>query len=300
MVLTRSNMKHLPNDRATQLPRVLYVGNREAFDFRAARRRLCADAERGECLLVDFDDASAAIASIAAQDESGHEPPDLFVLPQLRPGDLDPAEVHRLRRLAPLAGLVVLSGGWCEGEARSGQPLPGTARIAWHQFAPRWVRHRIDWRQRRSTQWSLPATWSDEERLVHATSASADHRELIEATIVLTDVPSLRDDWLAAVARAQGWQVARSSQLGAAQQPSTVGIWQSDALEGQELGELADFVSRVRPAPVIVVAGFPRPEDDERIRSVGATSLLAKPLLIDDLAAEVGWLLESKGGAQEP
>jgi CheY-like chemotaxis protein len=235
-------------------------------------------------------------ALVQQQQRDQLEPADVLVLAQLRPGELDAGQVNDLRRRAPLAAMVVLCGAWCEGEARSGHPLSGIAQVAWHQFAPRWVRHRTVWQQGRPTEWSLPATWREEERLLHLSSLKEPNRpQAVEATIMLPDSGSHGDDWLVSLALAQGWRVVLSSQQPVEQrQPPMIGLWQTDELDAVRLDELADFVRRIQAIPVIAIAGFPRPEDDARIRLVGAQGLIAKPLVIEDLVAEVAWILDER------
>ena len=63
--------------------------------------------------------------------------PHGIVLAQAYPGQFSPVAIDRLRNLAPLARLIAILGSWCEGEPRSGHPLPGVIRIYWHQAAER-------------------------------------------------------------------------------------------------------------------------------------------------------------------
>jgi len=219
-------------------------------------------------------------------------PPDVLALAQQRPGELDAVAVHELRRRAPLAVLVALCGAWCEGEARSGNLLPGIVHVGWHQFASRWVRHLAAWRRRRPTEWALPPTWRDEERLLLMSSLQSQTRQPRDLTILLdTPVPG-GDDWLADLARAAGWRVGQTAPAWDSGGAACCGLWHTDELDAESLEHLAEFAARLRPAPVIAITGFPRPDQDPLVRAAGAVSLLAKPLLLDDLAAEIGWWLE--------
>ena len=62
---------------------------------------------------------------------------DAILFLQSRPGRFHSDEIEQLHRLVPLAQLVSLEGGWCEGQFRKGRPLPGIARIYWHQWVTR-------------------------------------------------------------------------------------------------------------------------------------------------------------------
>ena len=300
MALPTTTARQQPQRTENRAPHVLYIGDRAALDFLPARRRLAAEAARGLCSFTDVDDSTSALNALIRQGHDQLDPADVLILTQLRPGELNDSQVNELRRHAPLAAMVVLCGAWCEGEARSGHPVPGIAHVAWHQFAARWVRHRTAWQQGRPMEWALPATWREEERLLHLqTSLEASTQELSEVTIVLAESTQQGDDWLASAAQAQGWRLVHSLQLCDPPPASAIGLWQTDELDSVRLDQLRGFVDHVRPFPVIALSGFPRPEDDQRIRSVGAHSLIAKPLLVEDLVAEVAWVLEGSERGSE-
>lgn len=282
------------NQRRVRPPRVLLVGDRKAIDFQAPMRRLDADAERGACVLAAAEHAAGALQEIDAGKAAGLEPPDLLLLAQLAPGQLDAVSVNELRRRVPLAAIVVLTGNWCEGETRSGRPLPGVVHVAWHQFAPRWIRFRDHWEQGRCWDWSYPPTWTEEERLLRGNWPSKNGSdEPLDATLVVASPTAPDHVWLTAVGRTLGYRVVElAADQAVGSHARAIGVWQTDVLDAAVRGDLARFVQQLQPAPVLVLAGFPRPENDAQILSVGAVSLLAKPLLIDDLAAELGWLLE--------
>jgi hypothetical protein len=63
---------------------------------------------------ADVDKAAAALAHAALA-------PHGIVLLQTYPDQYSAAAVDRLRAFAPLARLIAIQGGWCEGEPRSGR-----------------------------------------------------------------------------------------------------------------------------------------------------------------------------------
>src|SRR5690349_7541486 len=92
---------------------------------------------------VDHADFREAIALLRAQSRvvaSADALPELIVVAQSRPDSITSAQVEPFRRWAPLAGVVTLLGSWCEGETRTGRPLPGVERIYWYQFPAWWQR----------------------------------------------------------------------------------------------------------------------------------------------------------------
>ena len=54
---------------------------------------------------------------------------DFFVLCRSFPSEFSPADVERLRRIAPLAPIALVAGSLCEGENRTGANFPGTRRF---------------------------------------------------------------------------------------------------------------------------------------------------------------------------
>src|SRR5437764_86557 len=76
-----------------------------------------------------FDSAVAACGSA-----SNGRGPQAMVFVQSRPGQFARVEVEKLHAIEPLARLVALTGPWCEGEQRSGRPIPGVPRIAWRNW----------------------------------------------------------------------------------------------------------------------------------------------------------------------
>ncbi len=54
---------------------------------------------------------------------------DFFVLCRSFPNEFSPADVERLRRIAPLAPIALIAGALCEGENRTGSAFPGTRRF---------------------------------------------------------------------------------------------------------------------------------------------------------------------------
>jgi CheY-like chemotaxis protein len=95
-------------------------------------------------------------------------------------------------------------------------------------------------------------------------------------------------EWLSAACRSRGlvtiWQ--RDSAL-ARVEGATAGIFDGSDLCNDEYDALRQFVIALRPAPVIALLSFPRIEDHRRVLSAGASVVLSKPLMIEDLFGEI-------------
>lgn len=265
-------------------PRVLAVGDWNAIDFVLARQRLVVASQQGGCRL-EFGNDLAGVSP-------DH---DLILLAQSNRDTFPGREVDRLRRIAPLAALAVVTGSWCEGETRSGRPLPGIAYAAWHQFAPRWLRYLEAWRNHRSPDWSWPATWSEEERLLYRTEQGRKRGSGPQGSplVVLPTPGPVGHDWIADVCRRWNLAMVAVDELTPGAQRPRVGVWQTPAWTSSSHRELTAFSKKIPNTPVLVVADFPLPQQVEEIRHAGGTSLLAQPLLLDDLGVELDWLARS-------
>jgi CheY-like chemotaxis protein len=95
-------------------------------------------------------------------------------------------------------------------------------------------------------------------------------------------------DWLSAACRSRGfatlWQ--RDAVL-APLEGATAAVFDGTDLCNEECDALRQFVIASRPAPVIALLSFPRIEDHDRALSAGASVVLSKPLLMEDLFGEI-------------
>ncbi|MCO6454915.1 MAG: hypothetical protein J5I93_06415, partial [Pirellulaceae bacterium] len=209
--------------------------------------------------------------------------PHWIVLLQARPGTFTPDDVQRLARLAPLARLSALVGTYCEGQQRSGRPLPGVQRIYWHQWIARCEGQLAMWRQGRAGAWALPRTASAVERELFAGRRRLPSRAGLAAvrSRLLLDFEGLADVCLRVglspvwVSHHRPLQLKRADLL----------IWDSDGREAFETESLRALHSSLQPAATLVLRGFPRREEVHQLRSAGADRVLAKPLMLEDLMA---------------
>ena len=184
------------------------------------------------------------------------------------------------------AGAVdALLGSWCEGEPRSGRPLPGVVRVYWHEAAVRFRRELPRWCEADSA-WSLPATASDEERLLVSNAAPLTSGEgLIAIWARRREMAELLADTCGAAGYATAWLHPR---LPGQVHGAAAAIFDGDSLDAATLEELRQLAARVSPVPVLVLLQAPRVQDVRLAQSFGAV-VLAKPFRVDELL----WLLEA-------
>lgn len=253
---------------------ILLIGDAERAEFRGAAESLAA---AGTVARAGGPDAGAE--RIARQELL----PDLIVVTASYPGEFAAEAIERLRRAVPLARIVALLGSWCEGEMRSGHPWPGVVRIYAHQWLPRFARELAQQAQGRGG-WSLPVTTTDEERLLATAASGRLARPGLAA--VHTAQPAMAD-FLMAACRGRGYAAVWLEPARPACVEGVVAVLfdatELGTVEEAALRRLAQPPAAAATTPIIALLDFPRMADRQRAVAAGATAVLAKPFLIDDL-----------------
>jgi len=231
----------------------------------------------------DFADAVALLHDTAGV---GPQPPELIVVAQSRSGAFPSQGIERLRRSAPLAGVVALLGSWCEGETRSGRPVAGVARVYWHEF-PSWWRRQLTLRAAGDCpEWARldnVGLWTANGGLAFVSARVAIETNCWETAAAIEDV-------LQSVGAEAIWvRPGREAELNDA----AVGIWDGGQLNDCEVERLAAFCAKLEPqhAPVLALLDFPRRDRCKAARSAGAAAVMGKPWLNVDLVATL-WQTE--------
>ena len=144
-------------------PAVLWVGALGSPEFSRILREL-------ESVVTVEGCASPSVALSRLADLP--DEPVLLLFAQRFPGEFPLDEVESLRRRLPLARCLALVGSWCEGEPRSGQPLPGVTRLYWHQWTEQTLRDLRKLLLGQPGPWSMPSTASEEDRLAMALASA--------------------------------------------------------------------------------------------------------------------------------
>lgn len=253
--------------------RILLLGDTVAKEFHEARRIL--DALGSVASFLEPRSATAAVAS-------GQVTPDVIVIAQAYPGQFTQSAIEQLRNLAPLARVVALLGSWCEGETRSGKPAPAVVRLYWHQGPARCQQQLRRMVEGDASMWGLPVTATEEERLLTAVETPLPKREgLVAIHARLGEMES----WLAAFCQRCGYSTVWLRPPGCARLHGAVAaIYDGSDCCDQELDELRSLAAALAPAPIVALFDFPRIGDHQRALAAGAAAVMAKPLLLDDLA----------------
>ena len=266
---------------------VLLIGDPQSPELATIRQSL----RNQQCRAVA--DLAAAIGLLAGKPWW----PDLVILLQNWPGEFDAAEFQSLRSLAPLARVINVLGSWCEGETRSGIPLPGTVRIYWHQWAARDDLDRQQLAEGHCPSWSLPVTATEEDRLQWL--AEHDDRFVpgmsggLQTVGVLTAERPMWE-WLAETCRGYGYTAAwlRPPLDGVISGEMAAILWDRSGDRSEEAWLSAALAGRSRPLPVVALATFPRFDELQRLKPLGVTAVIGKPVQLDELH----WHLQTQKG----
>ncbi len=210
--------------------------------------------------------------------------PDVILLLQNRPGQWSAEMVERLHARWPLARLVALLGSWCEGEPRTGRPLPGVARVLWHQWEAVFGRY---WESAGDAPhpWRLPRTQAATEPFLADVIEPARGSRLSSPRplVAIEAVETAGFEALADACRAAGYAVARwRADAPREVQGAAVLVWDEPGWSHEDLDRLQSCVLGAAEVPVIAILGMLRWEDWVRARGLGAAVVLAKPFVLAD------------------
>jgi len=219
-------------------------------------------------------------------------PPRAVVFAQSRPGQITAREVESWHAVAPLARLVELSGPWCEGEGRTGRPWPGVVRVPWRSWQPRLSYVLRLTRGTAQAAW-LPRTATEAEHILKCVQDASEPQFRGNAAIHTNSLATFRawQDLLNRLGLTADWVCPDGSASVDADIALVVG-WESVAA-GAGAGEISSSPARA------LILDWPRPEDVQRAKSLGFCAVLAQPLLIGDLVANLNVVLAARTPHQE-
>jgi CheY-like chemotaxis protein len=288
---------------------VLLVGDADYEEFRAPAAALARSAR-----VHSAADMATAVELLA----SGLRP-DVVVIAQRRSGEIAAEAVEPLRRLAPLAPVIALQSSWCEGEGRSGRPLPGVLRVSWRQFESQIVPGLAPLREGRLPDWAGPATLTPEERLLRR---SANETTGGRGTVGIVSHSAESRRLLEDICRAGGWSIVhlpgtalrpmRQADSGTAASTSNrppgqdgrpaasaldVVIWDASELPEDAASVVRRLSKGEGQAGTIILLGFPRTADLQRAAAAGAVAVVAKPFSPHELLAEIDRAASRRGAS---
>ncbi|HEX4412980.1 MAG TPA: hypothetical protein VH107_05075 [Lacipirellulaceae bacterium] len=252
-------MKIIP---ITVRPTVLFLGDIDHVDFRVAAGLLRRDADA------------------ATTDRS----PELIVVAHSRPGSTGSHSAESLRREAPLAGLAVLAGSWCEGELRTGRPWSGVHRLYWYEFAAWWQRQLKLRRAGSCPDWCRP------EESVGTMGAFPQIPSRRPSGTILLNADFSTSEYLADVFHVAGYTPIRAAGMSTRSiRGARAAIWDGGQLSQNEERDLSRLCAAVAidRIPVVALLDFPRRDRVERAIEIGASAVVGKPWRNSNLLATI-------------
>jgi hypothetical protein len=230
----------------------------------------------GDIENADFRDAIALLRSDAQPPAGRETTPELLVVANGRPDVVSHDQLNALHRGAPLAGIVMLLGSWCEGETRTGRPWPAAHRCYWYEF-PAWWRRQIAMRNAgRCPDWARPINFLPRV-------AVPGHPRATPSLLVLHATGRESADALADALEQAGystvWQPPNRPRP--LVRGAVAGIWEGAQLSEREATDLGQFCQQMARdgAPVIALLDFPRRDRVDHALQLGAAAVLGKPWL---------------------
>ncbi|HVW37248.1 MAG TPA: hypothetical protein VHB99_08075 [Pirellulales bacterium] len=260
---------------------VLLIGDATHGEFRAAIETI--ESHGALAIVRDIKGALGKLEHVST-------PFSLVIVAQARPGEYCDAEIDALRRAAPLAPIVALLGSLCEGETRSGKPWPGVIRVYWHQWRQRAGLELAALQAGRSSAWGLPATASEEERLLASAPRSFGQKQGVVAIAAKNFEMA---DWLADACRGQSWTAVCTPPVRPIEADDVAAVlWDAGLAAEVNANELAAIQAAFPAAPIVALADFLRIEQYERLLAAGVAAVLSKPVVL----AELVWQLDEAVG----
>ncbi len=207
-------------------------------------------------------------------------PPDVIVFAQTRRNKFPQSVLDHASANYPLAALVLLLGDWCEGETRSGHPQQGWHRVYARDWAAQFALAIGQFRDQGTTAWHAPATCSRQDQLMTGRPIP----ELPPLNVAVhTQTPGFGeaiDDFC----EARGWTAVRAGQ-GSSCDVLLIECYYS---VDEAIGQISSLRKRLGASPVVVICGFPRRQDREKLaRALNRYALIGKPYANEDLQQSI-------------
>lgn len=235
------------------------------------------------CICFD----SPAVVGVGIDHATDDAFPIAIVLLQTRPGQFSAREIEKLHGREPLARLVTLTGPWCEGEQRSGRPIPGVVRVAWR-----------NWRERLPLEFAIngnralwPRTLTEIDRIETRRESASDITPRC-GQVTICAARSADYNYLSDAVQQLGISATLFGSTGtsaanAAAEAVIFDGWdQATQFERDQQSKSAPLKARL-----ILLLHFPRPEDHTLVDTAGIDAVLPHPLSIADLNAALARIL---------
>jgi DNA-binding NtrC family response regulator len=158
-------------------------------------------------------------------------------------------------------------------------------RAYWHEWIPRWSDDFARFSAALLPTWGLPHTATDDERALFVRPGRAARDALLLVCSASYDMADMLCDALRVYGYRAVWQPDRETTRAVG--VSAV-IWDGRMEDGHKIAELR----AVYPAaPIVALVDFPRLDEVLQAELAGATAVMGKPFMLDELYRQVDQLL---------
>lgn len=211
----------------------------------------------------------------------------LVVVASSRRGQFPAERVEQLLERFINVPVIGLAGSWCEGETRSGNPVPGLVRIYWHQWLGQLDKFFEQVRLHGCGTWHLPKIATTADRVLHTASHipqphSKGEGSLIGISALTRDRYSMLEDALASNGSHTIWLEsveARDTELFSL----TAICIEGNSLSEQVCIRIEQHQTTFPGTPIILILNFPRQCDVEAAQRLGVRAVVSKPFQLADL-----------------
>ena len=215
----------------------------------------------------------------------GDEKWDLIVIAQARREVIAKESVDHLQTTFPNTPTVSLLGSWCEGEVRSGEPWAGITRVYWHQWQGEFDRFASALNQDKIHDWQLPKTATPTDRIATIKRESFEGKAF-EGIIGVSAWTNIQYEMIADSLSAFGIQtcwIERTIWDGEAKSLINVVILDDDSISSNLENRINWLFSTLGQRPLVLTLSFPRADEVETLKKLGAGAIVSKPFTLAEL-----------------
>ena len=217
---------------------------------------------------------------------------DLVVVAQSRRSQFLANDVEVVQAMFGITPVVSLLGSWCEGESRSGTPLPGLIRVYWHQWQGRYTRFVQQLEQSGITSWHAPRT-SAVSGQIEANSRPPQSQQ--DVLVGISAWTKGQHDMVADAVGHFGWKscwVERSIWDAHSASPLAAVCVEADSWCAQLANRIRWILNEVPQAPIVLLLNYPRESEWDEMQACGVSEVVSKPFELGDLGTAIQRAIE--------
>ncbi len=223
---------------------------------------------------------------------------DLVVLAQSRRNQFDSSVVEFLRDRFPGVPVVFVLGSWCEGETRSGEPIPGVIRVYWHQWMGQYAKFCQQLETSGISDWHLPTTSTVADRIEQAQPQRQPvHQSIIGVSAWTQSQFEMVADALKTLGYRTRWLERSVWDAQAFTLLSAICI-DANSVTDDLVNRLSWLRTTYPGRPMVLILNFPRAQEVSKASDLGVAEILSKPFELANLGAAIKRIIESSSREQ--